>query len=229
MLENRSILPENAVERAVYLFESSEGITLERYPSDELLDIDVMDSRVEEYIREGTNAGDFVFPELAEIVRYAERNLSISPFDVLSYKIWNETPESLHEFMTSSKGGAGSGRGRKKTRIKLFSEIIPNLANYQELKVEYFHLVFEDRAGYGSGMPTYEWAFRLASLIDQIVTEPQLQDALRNELDSQKELVELGIHAFFLSEFARETVRLIMRIGKWILYSDDIQDLHIDG
>lgn len=217
------LLPENSVERSIYIFEYSEGITLECYPADELLDLDVMDNKVKEYIREGQHPGGFVLPELAEIVNYAKRNLNISPFDILTYKLWNETPESLYEFMTSSKGGAGSGKGRKKTKLKLFAEIIPKLGNYRELRKAYFHLVFEDRAGYGSGMPTYEWAFRLTSLIDQIINEPHLQDALRNELNSQKELVELGIHSFFLTEFTRESINQIMCMGKWILYN--IQEL----
>lgn len=131
--------------------------------------------------------------------------------------------------MMSSKGGAGSGRGRKKTKEKLFAEAIPKLEKYQDLRSTYFQLVFEDQAGYGSGVPTYEWAFRLASLIDQIANELQLRDVFYGDLDSQKELVELSIHSFFLSEFVEETKKRIMRIGKYILYSNRIPTLCIEN
>ena len=220
-------LPEGAVERSMYIFEFSEQITMEYYPSDELLTLEASDGKIAAYISKGENTGSAVLPELKELVDYAVKNLAISPFDILNYRTWNETLYSLWDFLNSSKGGKGSGRGRKPTKKKLLSGIISTLSDYPELKESYFHLVFEDSAGYGSGLPTYDWAFRLAGLIDQIINTPEIRNALADDLMSNPELVELGIHQFFLSELTQEVSGLIAILGKQILYGDNVQELVI--
>ena len=220
-------LPKGAVERSVYILEFSEKIMMECYIDDALLDLEVTDDRIKNYILKGENAGAAVLPELKEHVEYAEKNLEILPFDVLNYKAWNETPQTLQDFMDSSKRGKGSGRGRKKTKRNLLSELLTKLDDYEYLKGSYFHLVFEDNSGYGSGLPTYDWAFRLAHLIDQIISKPSVQNALHEELTSQPELVELSIHQYFLSEFAQEIKELIAVWGKVFLYHNFVQKLPI--
>ena len=220
-----SFLPQGAIERSKYLLEYSENITMECYIADELLDLEAMDAKIMVYILGGENAGAAVLPELKELINYVERNMEISPFDVLNYKAWDETPQSLREFMNSSKGG--TGKGRKKTIRKMLSDLLPQLDDYEDLKSSYYHLVFEEKSGYGSGLTTYEWAFRLADMIDKIICKLEDNADLREALASQPELAELSIHQFFLSEFKHEAMKIVAALGKRILYGDDVQQLVI--
>lgn len=221
-------LPKGTVERSLYLLEFSEEITMECYIDDELLNLEVTDNAIREYIREGEHTGTAVLPELKELVDYVEKNLEISPFDVLNYRAWNETPQTLRDFMDSSRGGKGSGRGRKPTKRKMLSGLLPKLDDYHELEKTYYQLVFKDKSGYGSGLPTYEWAFRLSEIIDRIIGKPDVQSALQEELASYPELVELSVHQFFLSKFKQEAIEIVAALGKRILYGNDVQNLMIE-
>lgn len=218
-----SYFPSYVIERAIYLFEVSEDISRVGYPSDRLLGAEPDSREIKAYITNGTGEGSLVFPELFCLTERMKTSLAISPFDLLSVLPWTVTTQELGEFLYSAKAiekedNEKKHRGKRLPKYKVIQKALKAYDSTLEFG-EYYQIVFKDACGYGSGLPSYAWVFRLAKEIDKILKNSDELKRLFDISPKYAELVELGIHACLLENFVTKAEKTALALAKEFFYS----------
>ena len=184
-------------------------------------------NEIKAYITNGAGGDQLIFSELFCLTERLKSSLAISPFELFPYRPWTVTEQDLAEFLYRAKATEdqqSSGEKHRGKRLPKHRIIQRELKAYDPTLAfeEYYQRTFKDVCGYGSGLPTYAWAFRVTEDLDKIL---QQSDELRKLFDvspKYAELVELGIHACLLENLITRAEQIALALGKSLLYSRSI-------
>ena len=226
-------LSEEDLARLRFMYEFMEPYSEERYASAAVVSADADSDLVRNYIQfpHKGDTGEFIFANLVPIMQRVKQNLEISPYDLFPFYRWSIGREAAYQRLYSNGNDNGlaeylgqKARGRTTSFWTAVCQDLDqfkkeNTENYEKLRWKYYHEAFETSSSYGSGLPTYEWAFSVMEISDYLLGRCPRLKQLDKAFDDASELLEIAIHRYLLQDITERIYEDVQKAGKRFFYS----------